>query len=166
MTAPRSYSRLLALEAARILFRLGCDVRVYDPTGLPVKDDVQHPHSKVQELRNLSRWSDGHVWVSPEQHGNVVSLRFLVREPPMARVTTFADIDTLDRGLQESNRLDSSLDWLGPTHTRTDSSNCSSFWRFSVLQHRQHVANPRTVDAHVHHTEPKLNTESLHAIYG
>lgn len=68
----RSYSRLVALEASRILFRLGCDVRVYDPTGLPVKDDVQHSHKKVQELRELSRWSDGHVWVSPEQHGNLV----------------------------------------------------------------------------------------------
>ena len=74
MTTARSYSRLLALEAARILFRLGCDVRVYDPTGLPVKDDEQHSHQKVQELRDLSRWSDGHVWISPEQHGNVVSL--------------------------------------------------------------------------------------------
>ncbi|KAK4898011.1 hypothetical protein LTR27_004396 [Elasticomyces elasticus] len=65
----RSYSRLLAYESARILFRLGCDVRVYDPTGLPVKDDVNHDHAKVQELRDLSRWSDGHLWVSPEQHG-------------------------------------------------------------------------------------------------
>lgn len=70
----RSYSQLLAFEAARLLFRMGCDVRVYDPTGLPVKDDVQHGHPKVQELRNLSKWSDGHVWVSPEQHGNLVSL--------------------------------------------------------------------------------------------
>ncbi|MCJ1383881.1 hypothetical protein MMC17_006995 [Xylographa soralifera] len=70
----RSYSRLLALEASRVLFRLGCDVRVYDPTGLPVKDDVQHSHEKVQELRNLSRWSDGHVWVSPEQHGNLTAV--------------------------------------------------------------------------------------------
>ena len=70
---PRSYSRLLAYESARILFRLGCDVRVFDPRGLPVKDDEQHMHSKVQELRELSKWSDGHVWVSPEQHGNLVS---------------------------------------------------------------------------------------------
>lgn len=68
----RSFSRLVALEASRILFRLGCDVRVYDPTGLPVKDDLQHMHPKVQELRDLSRWSDGHVWVCPEQHGNLV----------------------------------------------------------------------------------------------
>jgi hypothetical protein len=39
-----------------------------------VKDDVQHNHPKVQELRNLSRWSDGHFWVSPEQHGNLVRM--------------------------------------------------------------------------------------------
>ena len=65
----RSYSKLLAYEASRILFRLGCDVRVYDPRGLPVKDDEQHDHPKVQELRELSKWSDGQLWVSPEQHG-------------------------------------------------------------------------------------------------
>ncbi|KAF5851031.1 hypothetical protein GGP41_010733 [Bipolaris sorokiniana] len=70
----RSYSRLLAYEASRILFRLGCDVRVFNPTGLPVKDDVQHSHEKVQELRELSKWSDGHVWVSPEQHGNLTAV--------------------------------------------------------------------------------------------
>ncbi|KAL9047587.1 MAG: hypothetical protein Q9206_006642 [Seirophora lacunosa] len=70
----RAYSRLLAFEGARILFRLGCDVRVYDATGLPVKDDVQHDHSKVQELRALSRWSDAHFWVSPEQHGNLTAV--------------------------------------------------------------------------------------------
>ncbi|KNG52557.1 arsenic resistance protein [Stemphylium lycopersici] len=70
----RSYSRLLAYEASRILFRLGCDVRMYDPAGLPVKDDVQHSHPKVQELRELSKWSDGHIWISPEQHGNLTAV--------------------------------------------------------------------------------------------
>ncbi|KAE8369546.1 flavo protein-like protein [Aspergillus caelatus] len=70
----RSYSRLVALEACRILFRLGCDVRVFDPEGLPVKNDVDHGHPKVQELRGLSQWSDGHVWVSPEQHGNLTAV--------------------------------------------------------------------------------------------
>jgi arsenic resistance protein ArsH len=69
----RSYSRLVAFEASRILFRLGCDVRVFDPEGLPVKNDRDHNHAKVQELRELSNWSDGHLWVSPEQHGNLVS---------------------------------------------------------------------------------------------
>ncbi|GJC85633.1 NADPH-dependent FMN reductase ArsH [Colletotrichum liriopes] len=70
----RSYSNLLALEGARILHRLGCDVRVFDPAGLPLKDDVSHEHPKVQELRALSRWSDGQFWVSAEQHGAVTGL--------------------------------------------------------------------------------------------
>ncbi|KIW11143.1 arsenical resistance protein ArsH [Exophiala spinifera] len=69
-----SYSKLLAFEVARILWRLGCDVRVYNPQGSPVKDDDQHNHPKVQELRDLSRWSDGHFWVSPEQHGNLTAV--------------------------------------------------------------------------------------------
>ncbi|KAI6473265.1 hypothetical protein MCOR17_002705 [Pyricularia oryzae] len=70
----RSFSRLLSYECSRILFRLGCDVRVYDPQGLPQKDDVQQTHPKVQELRELSKWSDGHVWISPEQHGNLTGI--------------------------------------------------------------------------------------------
>ncbi|KAJ5593938.1 NADPH-dependent FMN reductase ArsH [Penicillium hispanicum] len=70
----RSYSRLVAYEASRILFRLGCDVRVFDPEGLPVKNDSDHGHPKVQELRALSQWSDGHVWISPEQHGNLATV--------------------------------------------------------------------------------------------
>lgn len=69
----RSYSRLAALECARILWRLGCDVRVYNPSGLPMKDE-QHSHEKVEEIRHLSEWCDGHVWVSPEQHGNVTAV--------------------------------------------------------------------------------------------
>ncbi len=94
-----SYSKLLAYEVSRILFRLGCDVRVYDPSGLPVKDDVQHDHAKVQELRGLSRWSDGHFWVSPEQHGNLVSTPFWLRKR--------AEVARVDSCVQKPNRLDS-----------------------------------------------------------
>ncbi|KAK0863740.1 hypothetical protein LTR87_016077 [Friedmanniomyces endolithicus] len=47
----RSYSRLLSFECAHILSRLGSDVRVFDTVGLPIKDDVQLEHHKVQELR-------------------------------------------------------------------------------------------------------------------
>ncbi|KAJ5631192.1 uncharacterized protein N7484_011292 [Penicillium longicatenatum] len=69
----KSYSRLVAFEASRILFRLGCDVRVFDPESLPVKsENADHP--KVQELRELSAWSNGHLWVSPEQHGNLTAV--------------------------------------------------------------------------------------------
>lgn len=46
----RLYSRLVVLEASRILFRLGCDVRVFNPEGLPVKNDSDIGYPKVQEL--------------------------------------------------------------------------------------------------------------------
>lgn len=43
----RSYSKLLSYEFARILEGLGCDVRVFDPAGLPLKDDASEGHPKV-----------------------------------------------------------------------------------------------------------------------
>lgn len=70
----RSYSRLLAEEAGRILEGLGCDVRFYNPEGLPVKAPGLEDHPKVQELRELSMWSEGQVWSSPEMHGNVTGV--------------------------------------------------------------------------------------------
>ncbi len=71
----RSYSRLLAEEAGRILEYMGAEVKFYNPDGLPTYDydrSVEHP--KVQELRELSLWSEGQVWSSPELHGNMSGL--------------------------------------------------------------------------------------------
>jgi NADPH-dependent FMN reductase len=67
----RSYSRFLVLEAERILRRFGAETRVFDPHGLPVLDSVPADHPKVAELRELSLWSEGQVWCSPERHGAV-----------------------------------------------------------------------------------------------
>jgi len=64
-----SYSRLLAQEAARLLEYFGCEVRIFNPEGLPPPDEEPASHPKVQELRELSAWSEGQVWVSPERHG-------------------------------------------------------------------------------------------------
>jgi arsenic resistance protein ArsH len=69
-----SFSRKLAYEFARLLDLLGCDVRVYNPRGLPVRDPVLENNIKVQELRALTHWSDGHMWVSPEMHGSVTGV--------------------------------------------------------------------------------------------
>jgi arsenic resistance protein ArsH len=66
-----SFSRKLAYEFARLLELVGCHVRVYDPRGLPVRDPDLEDHVKVQEIRALTVWSDGHVWVSPEMHGAI-----------------------------------------------------------------------------------------------
>lgn len=65
----RSFSRLLAQEAARLLQSLGADTRVFDPSGLPLPDDASESHPKVRELRELVEWSEGQVWSSPERHG-------------------------------------------------------------------------------------------------
>ncbi|WP_242404591.1 arsenical resistance protein ArsH [Janthinobacterium agaricidamnosum] len=65
----RSFSKLLTLEAERILQRFGAETRVFDPRGLPMVDSVPADHPKVQELRALSGWSEGQVWCSPERHG-------------------------------------------------------------------------------------------------
>lgn len=65
----RSYSRLLTLEAERLLQYFGADTRVFDPAGLPLPDDAPVDHPKVQELRELVLWSEGQVWCSPERHG-------------------------------------------------------------------------------------------------
>ncbi|KAI5475919.1 hypothetical protein MNV49_000692 [Pseudohyphozyma bogoriensis] len=69
----RSFSMLTAYEAARILEKLGADVRIFEPHGLPVKDEVSVSHPKVQELRELSEWSHGQLWCSPEQHGTITA---------------------------------------------------------------------------------------------
>ncbi len=55
----RSFSRLLTLEAERLLRYLGAETRVYDPRGLPLPDDAPADHPKVAELRALSGWSEG-----------------------------------------------------------------------------------------------------------
>jgi len=70
----RSFSRFLAYEAARLLEAMGGEVRIYDAHGLPLPDDTTADHPKVQELRQLSIWSEGQVWVSPERHGNLTGV--------------------------------------------------------------------------------------------
>ena len=69
-----SYSRLLTLEAERLLRHFGAETRVFDPHGLPMVDSVAADHAKVQELRRLSAWSEGQVWCSPERHGAVTGV--------------------------------------------------------------------------------------------
>jgi arsenic resistance protein ArsH len=69
-----SYSRLLAHEARRLLEHFGCEVRVFDPKGLPLPDEAPVSHTKVQELRELSQWSEGQVWISPERHGAMTGI--------------------------------------------------------------------------------------------
>jgi arsenic resistance protein ArsH len=70
----RSYSKLLTLEAARLLRALGAEARIFDPAGLPLPDSEPETHPKVRELRELAVWSEGMVWCSPERHGAMTGI--------------------------------------------------------------------------------------------
>ncbi|MFT4783009.1 MAG: arsenic resistance protein ArsH [Paracoccaceae bacterium] len=70
----RSFSRLMTEEAARVLTRLGAECRTFNPSGLPLPDDADATHPKVQDLRDLVSWSEGMVWCSPERHGSMTGV--------------------------------------------------------------------------------------------
>ena len=71
----RSFSRLCIEEAARLLQFFGCETRIFDPSDLPLPDQVANDdHPAVAELRMHSMWSEGQVWCSPERHGQITGI--------------------------------------------------------------------------------------------
>jgi arsenic resistance protein ArsH len=64
-TRPRSFSRLLVEEAARLLEHFGAETRIFNPSGLPLPDDAPSDHPKVQELLELMQWSKDRFGVRP-----------------------------------------------------------------------------------------------------
>lgn len=71
----RSFSRLCVEEAARLLQLFGAETRIFDPSDLPLPDQVgDDDHPAVHELRELSMWSEGQVWCSPERHGQITGV--------------------------------------------------------------------------------------------
>jgi arsenic resistance protein ArsH len=71
----RSFSRLAVEEAARLLQFFGAETRIFDPSDLPLPDQIPgDDHPAVNQLRELSMWSEGHVWCSPERHGQITGL--------------------------------------------------------------------------------------------
>jgi arsenic resistance protein ArsH len=70
----RSFSKLLTLEAQRLLIAMGAETRVFDPHGMPLPDAAPATHPKVKELREWAEWSEGMVWCSPERHGAMTGI--------------------------------------------------------------------------------------------
>ncbi len=71
----RSFSRLAVEEAARLLRHFGAETRIFDPSTLPMPDQIRgDDHPAVRELRELSLWSEGQVWCSPERHGAITAV--------------------------------------------------------------------------------------------
>lgn len=71
----RSHSRLAIEEAARLLQLFGAETRIFDPSDLPLPDQVGgDDHPAVHELREHAFWSEGMVWCSPERHGQITGM--------------------------------------------------------------------------------------------
>ena len=71
----RSFSRLCVEEAARLLQFFGAETRIFDPSDMPLPDQIAgDDHPAVHELRELSMWSEGQVWCSPERHGQTTGI--------------------------------------------------------------------------------------------
>jgi arsenic resistance protein ArsH len=71
----RSYSRFVVEESARLLRYFGAEPRIFDPSDLPLPDQVKRDdHPAVHELRELALWSEGQVWCSPERHGQITGV--------------------------------------------------------------------------------------------
>lgn len=76
----RSFSRLVVEESERILQKMGAETHIFNPSGLPLPDDLidgktaDENHPKVKELRDWVLWSEGMVWCSPERHGAMTGI--------------------------------------------------------------------------------------------
>lgn len=71
----RSFSRLATEEAARLLQLFGAETRIFDPSDLPLPDQIAgDDHPAVHELREHAFWSEGMVWCSPERHGQITGI--------------------------------------------------------------------------------------------
>jgi hypothetical protein len=74
----------------------------------------------VQELRQLSEWSEAQFWSSPEQHGNITAVmknqseeNLACRSPPSRTLMSGRDLPS-----HSASRLDSTLHWIGSTDSR------------------------------------------------
>ncbi|KAH7208494.1 uncharacterized protein BKA55DRAFT_720340, partial [Fusarium redolens] len=107
---------------------------------IPGRPTQSGEHPRVQELRELSKWSDGHIWISPEQHGNLTGI------------------------------FKQQIDWIPlcsgsvrPTHGRTLA--IAQVSEGSVFQRCRLASDTRMVDAHVCHSQPELGAKGIHAVH-
>ena len=86
----RSFSRFAVEEAARLLQFFGCETRIFDPSDLPLPDQVTgDDHPAVHELREHSLWSEAQVWCSPERHGTITGImKAQIDHLPLARAAS------------------------------------------------------------------------------
>lgn len=133
----RSYSRLTTEEGARLLTAMGAEVKIFNPSGLPLPDDAPETHPKVAELRELVLWSEGMVWCSPERHGAMTGI------------------------------MKAQIDWIPltsgavrPSQGKTPGRHAGQR-RLTVVQRCKSDAYSWTLDADDHHPESVIRGKSL-----
>jgi arsenic resistance protein ArsH len=137
----RSFSRLAVEEAARLLQWFGCETRIFDPSDLPLPDQVEgDDHPAVHELRELSLWSEGQVWCSPERHGQVTGilkaqidhlpLAIGGRRPPQGRTLAVMQVSAGSQSFNTINTLRVLGRWMRMVTIPNQSSIAKAYMEF------------------------------------
>jgi len=136
----RSYSRLLSEEAGRLLCWFGCEVRTFDPRGLPLPDGAEPDHPKVKELRDLADWSEGMVWVSPERHGAMtgimkaqidwIPLALVARRPTQGKTLAVMEVSGGSQSFNAVNQMRILGRWMRMVTIPNQSSVAKAFLEF------------------------------------
>jgi arsenic resistance protein ArsH len=139
----RSFSRLCVEEAARLLQFFGAETRIYDPSELPLPDQIAgDDHPAIHELRGLSMWSEGHVWCSPERHGQITGvmktqidhlpLSFGGRRPTQGRTLAIMQVSAGSQSFNSVNTLRILGRWMRMFTIPNQSSVAKAFQEFDA----------------------------------
>lgn len=90
-----SFSRLLAEEAARRLPHLGREVKIFNPEGLPLPNGAPDTDPKVQEWRELSLWSEGHLTLLTRDTSDYLTMRYSERKEEAAKFEQRVDLKSI-----------------------------------------------------------------------
>ena len=136
----RSYSRLATEEAARILRRLGAEVRIFDPAGLPLAGLGSRRPSQGQ--------------------GTARALDVVGR--PGLVLAGAPRLD--DRHHQGADRLAAAVAGRRATDPGAHAGGDAGLRRLAELQRRQPAPRAWPLDAHVHHPQPVLGRQGVQRV--
>ena len=136
----RSYSRFLVLEAGRLLTRMGGEVRIFDPHGLPLA---------------------GRCRQGPPQGGRAARPLLVVGGPGLVQPRAAR---RGQRRAQEPDRLAAAGGGRRAADPGAHPGGDAGLGRLAVVQRGQRPARARPLDADGHHPQPVLGAQGLRAV--
>jgi hypothetical protein len=76
-------------------------------------------------------------------------------------LSKLTEVFRTDSSVQEPDRLDTPVNRVRSSDTRTHIGYCTGVWRFSIFQYCKLTADPRTMDANVCNSESELDTNGI-----